>query len=1238
MDYRLEALGDDRFQKLCQSILTATYPNVQCLPVNQSDGGRDAYVRHDGGSIVFQVKFSNTPTLRSERDAVQALIASEKSKVEALIKRGATSYILMTNISGTPHPDVGSIDKTNEALTTAFGIPAMCWWRDDIERRIEVIDGLIWRYPEIIKATDFLEILESRKAHANDGQALDAFRSYMNAQYIRDSEVKFQQVQIQNSLLDLFTDTPIALARDKQPTPTVNSCSTEKFEALPRLNDQNRPSYMISPTTVVRAADWLLSAAPAKGLQRIVLEGAPGQGKSTVTQYICQVNRIKSLQDDQAAEKIPIAHLDNMVRLPIRIDLRDYSTWLAGFDPFAGSKAVPRPAQSIDTLEYFIAHQIRYLSGGRHFDVEMFNSLLRNIHCLIVLDGFDEVADIATRSKIIDQTRLFGARMQNNVASAQLIVTSRPNAFILSSGFPEREWMHLSLRPLHIAQISEYADKWIVAKELGNIKGAEFKDLLGDRVSRPHIRSLAQNPMQLAILLNLINTKGLSLPDKRTALYESYMDLFFGREAEKDEVVRENRDVLMQIHEYVAWLLQTDAERPGGAGSMTQAALEEVVRSFIEKKGHDIDVLSLFQGAVERVGALVSRVQGMLEFEVQPLREYFAGRFLYMSAPYSTMLEQHGGSRPRRFAALAKRPYWSNVARFYAGCYNSGELASLLVGLQEVHDDPRESLRGHALQLGLLLLSDWVFSQEPRIVSSVVAFLTAPSNFQMILANPVTWQENRILLPARCGRAEMGRASVGEVIRSNDVSYMLRAGSVATANSPLSERLTAWQGYDDYNTASLLKAIALGIFADADRAQLDALISRFGVNGISATINAGRWRDLSPGEMAIMLERAANRLLPSHPQLMHDFAKEELVLRRALWLLSPGNLAIVKYDYGPDFTLNDVLMRYGFPAVYDEDIESSSAAHLGLSDFVAACERSMTSESVAWVTTLTPWSDIIESARRTWGETLTISTLAACAAGIQSKSVRAVEYDDLLDDNLPLAERARHARLKNSMSWWLDQWRGITRDDQRTRVALIALSWAAGPVLQALLDHITVYVEAMSLDDFQQFARAVETVAIVSPGRRPKLTGIDATFIAALPSARMSFLLSSRLSDAARKKAISAIAIRHLEPDEALVRSIAGWMVESSYGDPVMWEETVQFFSSNADVLSKVTSASDVVVNPNFYRGRSGMTRKVAESIIRSSDDKPMVLLEAAVLALHHSSPIVRRPIGEIAQAESWFT
>src|SRR5580704_9053315 len=96
MAYHFEELGDERFQQLCQAVLTRSFPDVQCLPVGQPDGGRDAFVRRRAqaridDSLIYQVKFVRDPNSRDSRDLIDAVIKSEKKKVNELIRRGATS-------------------------------------------------------------------------------------------------------------------------------------------------------------------------------------------------------------------------------------------------------------------------------------------------------------------------------------------------------------------------------------------------------------------------------------------------------------------------------------------------------------------------------------------------------------------------------------------------------------------------------------------------------------------------------------------------------------------------------------------------------------------------------------------------------------------------------------------------------------------------------------------------------------------------------------------------------------------------------------------------------------------------------------------------------------------------------------------------------------------------------------------------------------------------------------------
>ncbi|MFM5981744.1 MAG: hypothetical protein ACKO9I_14490, partial [Sphaerospermopsis kisseleviana] len=95
---------------------------------------------------------------------------------------------------------------------------------------------------------------------------------------------------------------------------------------------------------------------------------------------------------------------------------------------------------------------------------------------------------------------------------------------------------------------------------------------------------------------------------------------------------------------------------------------------------------------VERVGALVSRVEGTYEFEVQPLREYFAAKYLYVTAPQSPPGNEKPGTKPDRFDAIARDFYWLNVTRFYAGCYSKGELADLIDRIEELISEEGYSL------------------------------------------------------------------------------------------------------------------------------------------------------------------------------------------------------------------------------------------------------------------------------------------------------------------------------------------------------------------------------------------------------------------------------------------------------------------------------------------------------------------------------------------------------------------
>ncbi len=216
IDYPLENLDPERFQQLCQSLLVKEFPQVQCFPVAQPDGGRDAVSFFVDSAtdkfMVFQIKFVRKPHADPDPHKwLNAIINKEAPKVKDLIPRGAARYVLLTNIPGTAHLDRGSIDKLNASLKDKLGIPANCWWRDDINRRLDNAWDLKWAYPDLLSGPDFLRIIiESGLSEHRDRRSA-AVRAFLKNQYDLDEEVRFKQVELQNRLLDLFVDVPITL-------------------------------------------------------------------------------------------------------------------------------------------------------------------------------------------------------------------------------------------------------------------------------------------------------------------------------------------------------------------------------------------------------------------------------------------------------------------------------------------------------------------------------------------------------------------------------------------------------------------------------------------------------------------------------------------------------------------------------------------------------------------------------------------------------------------------------------------------------------------------------------------------------------------------------------------------------------------------------------------------------------------------------------------------------------------
>ena len=329
MDYLFENLGDERFQEFCTSLIAKEYQGIQAFPVGQPDGGRDILIYDKKSNakkfIVYQVKYVRNPhSMNDVHKWLTDIIREEAPKIDKLIPRGASEYILLTNVKGTAHLDTGSIDKVNSILQQAIKIPSKCLWRDDLSRLFEKDPLFKWSFPQILDAQDMINLLTFQNINSNNEKRERIIKAYLLDQYYMDNEVKFRQIDLQNDLFDLFTDVPIRVKK-------IN----EKDRKLKRLMEY---IFRLSESEDnITAAHFLADTRVQNSIKRILIEGGPGQGKSTISQYICQINRAKLLNKEEDLKKIPNYFTNAVIRLPFKLDLRHIASWVEGNNPYQGN-------------------------------------------------------------------------------------------------------------------------------------------------------------------------------------------------------------------------------------------------------------------------------------------------------------------------------------------------------------------------------------------------------------------------------------------------------------------------------------------------------------------------------------------------------------------------------------------------------------------------------------------------------------------------------------------------------------------------------------------------------------------------------------------------------------------------------------------------------------------------------------------------------------------------------------
>jgi hypothetical protein len=439
-DFHLEELGPRAFEQLTVALAAATFGPHLAVYGSGRDGGREATFHGrivwdadptstwDGYTVVQAKQREHTA---SPADNLLWLRGQIRAELNAWMgpktkRTPFPNYLLIVSNVRLSAPQGGGVDQIRAYVEQELdrnhaagktdtprrrGLRAVrVWHRDTLNALISGNQSIRAAFPALLTVGDLLDRLSALPGLVEPAALAPVLREYAvstlrNERWVRFGEAGGLQARqfIDRIVVDL---------------PAFRQGEDDRIRVLQTCLDHG--------DAVLRRSVW------NTGRRHLVITGAAGNGKSTISKYLTQVYRAQFLSEDNVNAPTQSLIADTHASLQQRLGRPAPTSRRWPLNVSLPEMANAMGPSGGPSMLRWLAEQVTTRASIEMTPVTL-QKWLQTWPCVVFLDGFDEVTAPSLRQRVLDEVTEFVDLADELDADLLLVLTTRPTGYTAAS-------------------------------------------------------------------------------------------------------------------------------------------------------------------------------------------------------------------------------------------------------------------------------------------------------------------------------------------------------------------------------------------------------------------------------------------------------------------------------------------------------------------------------------------------------------------------------------------------------------------------------------------------------------------------------------------------------------------------------------------------------------------------------------------------------------------------------------